>query len=260
MRDGLLVPAEVLFEGMRGGNESLAVQRALGEWLTPGDPLFFEALDRANTIRNVDPAGRGRRLRDRRRRRRRQRHRDLRAPQPAGRAPAPRRSGGRAPDRPDGQLPGAGARGGDACKELRGFAAPEGHEEGSRGGAFIDTDLLIRARAVPGRRRRPLPRGGEAQAAGALPEHRGELGRARSTGFKSAVALFRNAGVPGGDWLPYRYLLFAPGDGRGARPRARRALGRRGPSPPACGATTAARWTPSWPRTRPWPRAATSTG
>ena len=24
------------------------------------------------------------------------------------------------------------------------------------------------------------------------------------------MALFRNAGVPSGDWLPYRYLLFAP--------------------------------------------------
>ena len=52
MKDGLLVPAEVLFEGVRGGNESLAVQRALGEWLTPGDELFFAALDRANAIRN----------------------------------------------------------------------------------------------------------------------------------------------------------------------------------------------------------------
>ncbi len=29
-------------------------------------------------------------------------------------------------------------------------------------------------------------------------------------GFKSAVALFRNAGLPSGDWLPYRYLLFPP--------------------------------------------------
>jgi len=27
-------------------------------------------------------------------------------------------------------------------------------------------------------------------------------------GFTSAVALFKNAGVPSGDWLPYRYLLF----------------------------------------------------
>jgi hypothetical protein len=29
-------------------------------------------------------------------------------------------------------------------------------------------------------------------------------------GFRQAVALFRKAGVPSGDWLPYRYLLFAP--------------------------------------------------
>ena len=53
MRDGLLVPAEVLFEGLRGGNESLAVQRALGEWLSPTDEIFFRALDRANAIRNA---------------------------------------------------------------------------------------------------------------------------------------------------------------------------------------------------------------
>jgi len=33
---------------------------------------------------------------------------------------------------------------------------------------------------------------------------------AAAAGFKSAVALFRNAGVPTGDWLPYRYLLFPP--------------------------------------------------
>ena len=53
MRTGSSCRAEVLFEGVRGGNESLAVQRALGEWLTPGDERFFEALDRANAIRNA---------------------------------------------------------------------------------------------------------------------------------------------------------------------------------------------------------------
>lgn len=51
--DGLLVPAEVLFEGVRGSNESLAGQRALGEWLAPSDERFFQALDRANAIRNA---------------------------------------------------------------------------------------------------------------------------------------------------------------------------------------------------------------
>jgi hypothetical protein len=29
-------------------------------------------------------------------------------------------------------------------------------------------------------------------------------------GYRSAVALYRNAGLPSGDWLPYRYLLFPP--------------------------------------------------
>jgi len=29
-------------------------------------------------------------------------------------------------------------------------------------------------------------------------------------GFRKTVAMFRKAGVPSGDWLPYRYLLFAP--------------------------------------------------
>jgi hypothetical protein len=49
MRDGLLVPAEVLFEGVRGGgNESLAIQRAIGEWVASGEELFFKALDRAH--------------------------------------------------------------------------------------------------------------------------------------------------------------------------------------------------------------------
>src|SRR5260221_9669643 len=34
--------------------------------------------------------------------------------------------------------------------------------------------------------------------------------RSAGAGFSGAMALFRNAGVPTGDWLPYRYLLFAP--------------------------------------------------
>ena len=38
-------------------------------------------------------------------------------------------------------------------------------------------------------------------------------------GFKSAVALFRNAGLPSGDWLPYRYLLFPPAVAAARGPR-----------------------------------------
>ena len=53
MRDGLLIPAEVLFAKLSGGNESQAVQKAIGEWVTPTDDLFFRALDRANAIRTA---------------------------------------------------------------------------------------------------------------------------------------------------------------------------------------------------------------
>ena len=94
-------------------------------------------------------------------------------------------------------------------KELRGFSAPEGVEEGSRSGAFVDTDLLIRAALFLG--------GGGVRYRDAekrkLQAHYQNIEAswdAAVAGFKSAVALFRNAGVPTGDWLPYRYLLFAP--------------------------------------------------
>jgi hypothetical protein len=94
-------------------------------------------------------------------------------------------------------------------KELRGFSAVEGHEEGSRSGAFVDTDLLIRGALF-------LGGGGvryrEAEKA-KLQAHYQSIDAswdAAVGGFVSAIALFRNAGIPSGDWLPYRYLLFAP--------------------------------------------------
>ena len=140
MRDGLLVPAEVLFEGIRGGNESLAVQRALGEWLTPADPLFFEALDRANTIRNsvlqaevvayeIDADANDDNVIEI----------FARLNQQGVRL----RPGDLAAARLTGQMANFRARAREVVtiKELRGFAAVEGHEEGSRSGAFIDTDL-----------------------------------------------------------------------------------------------------------------------
>jgi hypothetical protein len=206
MKDGLLVPAEVLFEGMRGGNDSLAVQRALGEWLTADDPRFFEALDRANAIRNailqseivayeIDA--------------------DVnddnvieifaRLNQQGVRL----RPGDLAAARLTGQMRDfrTRARAVYTMPELRGFAAPEGHEESSRGGALVDTDLIIRAALC-------LGGGGvryrQAEKAGARYKDIEANWDKAVAGFKSAVALFKNAGVPSGDWLPYRYLLFAP--------------------------------------------------
>lgn len=208
MKDGLLVPAEVLFEGVRGGNESLAVQRALGEWLTAGDALFFEALDRANTIRNailqaeivayeIDAeAGddnvieifarlnqQGVRLRPG----------DLAAARLTGRMTDFRTQ----------------AREVVAMKHFRGFSAPDGHEEGTRSGAFVDTDLLIRGALFLGgggvRYRNAERR--EVQAHYQKIE---ESWGPAVDGFMQAVDLYRSHGIPSGDWLPYRYLLFPP--------------------------------------------------
>src|SRR5262249_42195837 len=144
MKDGLLVPAEVLFEGMRGGNDSLAVQRALGEWLTPDDAHFFEALDRANAIRNailqaegvayeIDAAADDDNVIEI----------FARLNQQGVRL----RPGDLAAARLTGQMSNFRARAREvfAMPELRGFSAPEGHEESSRGGALVDTDLIIRA-------------------------------------------------------------------------------------------------------------------
>jgi hypothetical protein len=208
MKDGLIVPAEVLFEGVRGGNESLAVQRALGEWLTADDPRFFEALDRANAIRNailqsevvayeIDA--------------------DVnddnvieifaRLNQQGVRL----RPGDLAAARLTGQMTNFRTRAREVLvmKELRGFSAPEGVEEGNRSGAFVDTDLLIRAALFLG--------GGGVRYRDAekrkVQTHYQNIEAnwdAAVAGFKSAVALFRNAGLPSGDWLPYRYLLFPP--------------------------------------------------
>jgi hypothetical protein len=206
MKDGLLVPAEVLFEGMRGGNDSLAVQQALREWLTPADPRFFEALDRANAIRNailqseivayeIDADAdddnvieifarlnqQGVRLRPG----------DLAAARLTGKMRDFR----------------ARARAVFVMPALRGFAAPEGHEESSRGGAIVDTDLIIRAALF-------LSGGGvryrDAEKIGSRYQDIEESWDRAVAGFRSAVALFKNAGVPSGDWLPYRYLLFPP--------------------------------------------------
>lgn len=208
MRDGLLVPAEVLFEGIRGGNESLAVQRALGEWLTSGDELFFEALDRANAIRTailqaeviayeIDADANDDNVIEI----------FARLNQQGVRL----RPGDLAAARLTGKMTNFRARAREALvmKELRGFSAPEGGEEGNRSGAFVDTDLLIRAALFLG--------GGGVRYRDAekrkVETHYQNIEAswdAAVAGFKSAVALFRNAGLPSGDWLPYRYLLFPP--------------------------------------------------
>jgi hypothetical protein len=208
MRDGLLVPAGVLFEGIRGGNESQAIKTAIGEWVTPNDDLFFQALDRANAIRTavlqaeiiayeIDADAeddnvieifarlnqQGVRLRPA----------DLAAARLTGHMAQFRKRA-----RTVLQIP-----------ELTGFAAPEGKEEGARTGAFVDTDLLIRASLFLGAgtiRYRDVEKRGAETPYKKVEEHWDTA----VNGFKTAVGLFRSAGVPSAGWLPYRHLLVPP--------------------------------------------------
>jgi hypothetical protein len=208
MKDGLLVPAEVLFEGVRGGNESLAVQRALGEWLNAGDERFFQALDRANAIRNailqsevvayeIDADANDDNVIEI----------FARLNQQGVRL----RPGDLAAARLTGQMTNFRSRSREVVtmKAFRGFAATAGHEEGSRSGAFVDTDMLIRAALFLG--------GGGVRYRDAekrkVQSHYQKIEENWTPmvdGFKEAVELYRAHGIPSGDWLPYRYLLFPP--------------------------------------------------
>jgi hypothetical protein len=207
-RDGLLVSAGVLFEGIRGGNESQAIKTAIGEWVTPEDDLFFQALDRANAIRTavlqaeiiayeIDADAeddnvieifarlnqKGVRLRPA----------DLAAARLTGHMAQFRKRA-----RTVLQIP-----------ELAGFAAQEGKEEGVRTGAFVDTDLLIRASLFLGAgmiRYRDVEKRGAETAYKKVEEH----WETAVKGFTNAVALFRSSGVPSAGWLPYRQLLIPP--------------------------------------------------
>lgn len=211
MRDGLLVPAEVLFEGVRGGDESSAIRRAVGEWITESQEIFFKALDRANAIRNailqaeiiayeIDANADDENVIEI----------FVRLNQQGIRL----RPGDLAAARLTGEMSNFRARAKAvlSLEELKGFAVPEGREEGPRSGAFVDTELLIRGALFAGsgvvRYRDAEKRGEQARK-----EHYRKLEQhwdITVEGFKEAVALYRRSGVPTGDWLPYRYLLLPP--------------------------------------------------
>lgn len=212
LRDGLLVPAEVLFAGVRGENESLAVQKAIGEWVKTDDPLFYQALDRANVVRNailgaeivayeIDADAeddnvieifarlnqQGVRLRPG----------DLAAARLTGRMKDFR----------------VRARTFLSQKELKNFSALEGEEDRPRSGAFVDTDLVVRTALYLGTglvRYRDIEKRKKGAASDDSYDKVEAVWDAACAGLQDAVGMFRTAGVPDGTWLPYRYLLLPP--------------------------------------------------
>jgi hypothetical protein len=212
LKEGLLIDAHVLFEGVRGGNEAGAVIKAIGQWVAPNDPLFDTALNRANEIRNAileneivayeidadaddennDVIEIFARLN--------QQGITLR---PSELATA-RLTGVLADFRNK-------ARAAMGHKDFVGFVGSEGQEDKIRTGGFVDTDLLIRSamfEATGSIRYRDLQkRKGEGKKGFQDVANSWDKGCAA---LRAAVAMFRAAGIIEGGWLPYRYLLLSP--------------------------------------------------
>jgi hypothetical protein len=212
-RRGLLVPAAVLFAGVRTGDrngaESLAVSRAIAEWLPPTEPAYFAALDRANQIRNailnaeivsyeIDTTASDENVIEIFGRLNQQAIRLT----PADLAAA----------RLTGKMKDFRARANTALEtdDLRAFALPEGVERSEQGG-FVDTDLIVRTAMclatgiVKYRDAEKIKQGNAELYSQIEPKWDSAVGA-----LKGVVAMFQQAGIPDGSWIPYRYILLTP--------------------------------------------------
>jgi hypothetical protein len=207
-RDGLLVSAEVMFGGgarnRRG--DSLEIGKAIGEWVKMEDRLYYQSIDRANEIRNdilnaeiiayeldadVDDDNvieifarlnlQGVRLNPG----------DLAAARLTGIMEDFR---GR-------------ARAVLAAKEFAGFTA---NSERRRMGAFVDTDLLVRTSMFLGAGLLAYHAAEKRKDKRAVYSATNEAWDDACSGLQSAVQILRDAGIPSGAWIPYRYLLLVP--------------------------------------------------
>ncbi|WP_394836277.1 DUF262 domain-containing protein [Pendulispora rubella] len=213
LNDGLVVPAEVLFAGIRKeGSESAAIKQAIEEWVKPGSDEYDKANDRANAIRDailnaeilayeidadVDDDNvvevfarlnqQGVRLRPS----------DLAAARLTGSMSMFR----------------ARARESLSERDFQDFGGGEDADELVRTGGQVDTDLLVRTalflgtgvlryRDIEKRRRVGGDGGPYANVEGSW--------ESAVDGLRQIVRVLRRAGVPSGSWLPYRYALLVP--------------------------------------------------
>lgn len=209
----LLVPAEVLFAGVRtgagNGAESLAVSKAIGTWVSPGEERFYSAIDRANEIRNailnaevvsyeIDTRADDESVIEIFGRLNQQAIRltpaDLAAARLTGKMKDFR-------SRATASL---------SAPELRGFAVAEGTERALYGG-FVDTDLIVRTAMCAATGGIVKYRDAEKKNdKNALYSEIEPCWQDAVDGLKSTVAMFRSAGISEGSWLPYRYILLTP--------------------------------------------------
>ncbi len=207
-----MIDAEVLFEGIRGGDETGAVIKAISQWVTPSDPLFPKALNRANDIRNaileneivayeIDADAND------------ENNDVIEIFARLNQQGITLRPSELATARLTGQLANFRdkARTVILHKDFADFVGTEGQEDRVRTGGFVDTDLLIRAAmfvATNSIRYRDLQkrkvggREGFAEVANKWDEG--------CAAMRASVGMFRAAGINDGGWIPYRYLLLAP--------------------------------------------------
>lgn len=212
-RRALLVPAAVLFAGVRtgvgNGAESLAVSKAISEWVKPDVDEFYAAMDRANQIRNailnaevvsyeIDTQAEDESVIEIFGRLNQQAVRltpaDLAAARLTGKMKNFR-------ERAATSL---------ASPELRDFSVSEGTEREMYGG-FVDTDLIVRTAMCIAtgivKYRDVEKKKGDKNALYAKVE---PSWQDAVDGLQKIVAIFRGAGVPDGSWIPYRYILLTP--------------------------------------------------
>lgn len=94
--------------------------------------------------------------------------------------------------------------------DLKGFASVEGEDETPKGGASIDTDLAVRAALFLSNNVVKYREVEERSDSGKAYEKISSTWDAASVGLIQTVSIFKSAGIPGGSWIQYRYVLLPP--------------------------------------------------
>ncbi len=207
---GLLVSAEVLFAGVRGQSGTAAIRQAISEWVKPDQPLFNQAMDRADFIRQrilgaeisayeIEAAVGDDRVIEIFARLNQQG-----ITLSASELAAARLTGQMANFREQ-------AKTVLSHPEFTGYIGREGQEDRVRTGGHVDTDLLIReslflATATLSYSTLTKKRTDTNQTFKQVADVWDEA----CARMRLSVNFFRRQGVPAGSWLPYRYLLLMP--------------------------------------------------
>lgn len=95
-------------------------------------------------------------------------------------------------------------------EDLKGFSSVEGEDEAPKSGASIDTDLAVRTALFLSNNIVKYREAEERSDSGKAYEKISSKWDAASRGLIETVSIFKNAGIPAGSWIQYRYVLLPP--------------------------------------------------